>query len=99
MRLEIAERAEQDIEEIGDHIALDSPLAAEGVVAKIEAKFAAIAQQPLLYAEQSDIAPGFRRALVYPYSIWFRIKDVDTVRIERVVHGARDLQPLFESEG
>ncbi len=98
MRLEIAERAERDLEEIGDHIAQDNPLAADRVVEAIESKFATIGINPLLYAPQDDIAPGFRRALVGAYSIWFRIVDRKAVRIERIVHGARDFPSSFESE-
>ena len=93
--VEFSRQAERDLEEIGDFIARDNPLAADRVVGALHTKCLLIAQRPLLYSVREDIAPGFRRALARPYGIWFQVLASKTVRIERVVHGARDLSALF----
>lgn len=98
-RLIIGDQAEADLEEIAAFIAQDNPNAAARVVRTISAKCALIALQPELYPVREDIAPGFRRALARPYGIWFHILEDGAVRIERIVHGARDLPSLFESKG
>jgi toxin ParE1/3/4 len=95
----VSDQAEADLEEIGDFIAQDSPRAAIRVVAALRAKCALISLQPLLYPAREEIAPGFRRALCEPYGVWFQIMPDGAVRIERIVHGARDLGSLFEGKG
>ncbi|MFT3728516.1 MAG: type II toxin-antitoxin system RelE/ParE family toxin [Terricaulis sp.] len=95
-RLILSDQAEVDLEEIADYIAKDSPRAALRVVTALRAKCAIIAEQPELYPVLESITPEFRRALARPYGIWFQIAPDDTVRIERIVHGARDLPSLFE---
>jgi len=97
-RLIIADQAEADLEEIAAYIAQDNPRAAARVVAAILAKCDLIALQPELYPAREDIAPGFRRALARPYGVWFHILENGAVRIERIVHGARDLGALLGEE-
>lgn len=97
-RLIISNQAEADLEEIADHIAKDNPRAAARVVEAILQKCDLIALQPEIYPTLEDIAPGFRRALARPYGVWFQILDNQVVRIERIVHGARDLPTLLGPE-
>jgi toxin ParE1/3/4 len=49
---------------------------------------------PEAFPAREDIAPGLRMAVHRPYLIFFRI-ETDQIRIERVLHGARDLRELF----
>lgn len=95
-RLILSEKAEADLEEIAAHIAEESPRAAVQVIAAIRAKCELIALQPLLYPVREDIASGFRRALANPYGLWFQLLPDGSVRIERIVHGARDLPSLLK---
>ena len=53
---------------------------------------------PLAYAAREDLAPGLRMAAMGRYVIFFRVLG-DVVRIERVLHGARDLLALFGQGG
>lgn len=97
MKLEFSPEAIKDLEGIAAFIAMDSALAAERMLGAIREKCLVIAAQPLLYAPQDEF-PGYRRALAKPFGIWFRVVDNDIVRVERVVHGARDLPTLFDLE-
>ncbi len=53
-----------------------------------------LARFPLLGASREQLAPGLRVFSVGNYAIYYR-PEGDTVRIERVLHGARDAGSLF----
>jgi len=97
MRLHLSPFVPGDLEEIGDFIASDSPRHALRVIRLLRAKFKAIAKQPAIYRLRPEIAPDVRIAIVGQYVILFRIRN-RTVRIERVLHGNRNL-PDVMAEG
>jgi toxin ParE1/3/4 len=95
-RLLISPRAAADLEEIADYIARDNPLRAASFVAELEAKCRAVAAAPDLYPARADLAPDVRMAVHRRYLVFYRdLPGEDTVRIERVLHGARDVRRLF----
>lgn len=89
-------RARQDLLDIGDHIAKDSLVNARRFVAKLIEQCKRIGWAPLGYAGHEDLAPGLRMAALDRYVIFFRVVD-GVVRIERVLHGARNLPIIFGS--
>lgn len=93
--LVFAPLAERDLEDIGDYIAQDNPRAAVRMLKALHDQCALVARRPLLYPVRADIGPDFRHALVKPYGIWYRILPGE-VRIERILHGARDLPTLLK---
>ena len=84
-------KSRQDLLGIGDYIARDSRENARRFVGKLMAQCQRIGLAPMGYASREDLAPGLRMAPVDRYVIFFRVTDDSTVRIERVLHGARDL--------
>jgi plasmid stabilization system protein ParE len=94
MRLELSAFVEGDLDDIASHIAEDNPRRAVGFIREIRAKFADIAQHPLIYQLRPDIGEQARMATVGHYAILFRVMD-DRVRIERVAYGGRDLPALL----
>ncbi|MRR51583.1 MAG: type II toxin-antitoxin system RelE/ParE family toxin [Rhodocyclaceae bacterium] len=94
-------RSRQDLIEIGDYIAKDSRINARRFVTKLMDQCQRrIGRSPLGYASRDDLAPGLRIAALDRYVIFFRVVD-DAVRIERVLHGARNLPAVLtkDSEG
>lgn len=89
-------RARQDLLDIGDHIAKDSLANARRFVAKLMEQCKRIGRAPLGYVGRKDLAPGLRMAALDRYVIFFRVVD-GVVRIERVLHGARNLPVIFDS--
>lgn len=87
-------RARQDLIDIGDFIARDSRINARRFVAKLIEQCRRIGQAPLGYVGREDLVPGLRMAALGRYVIFFRVLD-RAVRIERVLHGARNLPMLF----
>ena len=94
-RLVLSPRAAADLEEIADYISRDNPTRAASFVAELETKCRAVAETPELYPARTDLAAGLRMAVHGRYLILYRdLTDENAVRIERVVHGARDLPRL-----
>lgn len=87
-------KSRQDLLDIGDYIAQDSRANARIFVAKLIEQCRRISRSPLGYVSREDLAPGLRMAALGSYVIFFRVLD-HVVRIERVLHGARNLPMLF----
>ena len=91
-------KSRQDLLDIGDYIAKDSRANARGFVAKLMDQCKHIGRAPLGYVGREDLAPGLRMAALDHYVIFFRVID-GAVRIERVLHGARNLPVVLGSSG
>lgn len=90
-------KSRQDLLDIGDYIAKDSRANARRFVDKLIEQCKRIGNAPLGYVGREDLAPGLRMAALGRYVIFFRVID-GTVRIERVLHGARNLPAVLESD-
>ena len=90
-------KSRQDLLDIGDYIAKDSRANARRFVGKLMEQCKRIGNAPLGYAGREDLAPGLRMAALGHYVVFFRVID-STVRIERVLHGARNLSAVLESD-
>lgn len=93
MRVTFAKRATGQLASIFDHIAKDNPRAAAKVVGRIEEVASSLADFPELGRPSSRI-PRLRWVAMpdFPYLIFYTIRSNDTVRIVRVLHGARQRQ-------
>jgi toxin ParE1/3/4 len=94
VRLELAPRVESDLTDIGEYIALHNPIRARTFVDELIAQIERIGQYPFSYRLRPDIGTEARAAVHQNYLILFRIVG-EVVRVERVVHGRRDLPKLF----
>jgi toxin ParE1/3/4 len=83
-------KSRQDLFDIGDYIAKDSRANARRFVARLVDQCKRIGRAPLGYVGRDDLAPVLRMAALDRYVIFFRVID-GVVRIERVLHGARNL--------
>lgn len=94
MKLLFSPRAALDLEEIADYIARDNRDRAVSFIDELEAHCHRIAEMPSAFPKRDDIEPGLQMAVHGNYLILFHT-DERTVRIERIVHGARQLQDLI----
>jgi toxin ParE1/3/4 len=90
-RLVFSPRAEADLEGIGDYIARDNPARAISFLDELRAHCDRIAATPGSYPAREDLAAGLRMAVHGRYLILFRTNP-NSVRIERILHGARRLR-------
>lgn len=83
-----------DLEEIAAYIAKHNPSRAISFVAELREEMTRIGENPLIYRLHPETAPEMRQAVFGRYLILFRVVD-DTVLVERVLHGARNLTAQF----
>jgi plasmid stabilization system protein ParE len=95
MLLRLSPCVPADLEEIVDFIAQDSPRHAVRLLRQLRARMKEIAKQPQLYRRRPELGVEARLATVGHYVILFRIRQ-NAVRIERVVHGSRELFSILE---
>jgi len=97
-RVQWAEAAVRDLEELIGYIAADSPVNAERVLNKLEKRARGLESAP----DRGRVVPelahfgirNWRELIVKPYRIIFRIEE-DTVNVLAVVDGRRELQDLL----
>ena len=94
MKLGISPLAEQDMEAIGDYIARDNPVRAVSFVEDLYQQCLMIAESPAIYRERPELGLSVRSCSYGRYLIVFRVLDTE-VRVERLLHGSRDIISLF----
>ncbi len=93
-------QVEEDLISIYSYIALDSPAAADRVLAKLQKGVDTVARNPRLFQHRPDIRPSARIVIEGPYLVLYEIHpDSDNgpireVEIVRVVDGRRNLKHL-----
>jgi plasmid stabilization system protein ParE len=92
----LAPRAEKDLNDLAAYIAQRNPERAYSYAGEILRACETIGFAPTAYAKRSEIAPGLRMAGHPPYVIFFRILKTH-VRVERIIHGARDMRRAYRS--
>lgn len=94
MRVDIAEDAERDLEEIADFIAQENPMRAASFVMELRKKAFAIGRAPNAYPPRPLFGDGIRVSIRRPYLIVFRIR-ARRVEVLRILHGARDAAAIL----
>ena len=89
--------AEQDLLGIWDHIAQDSPDAADRVWADLHERFELLLKFPKMGESQERYRPGLRSVVEGSYIIFYE-SEPDGILIYRVLHGARQWQNLLSLE-
>ena len=97
-RVQWAEAAVRDLEELISYIAADSPLNAERILDKLEKRAQTLESTPVRGRVVPELAHfgirNWRELIVKPYRIIYRI-DEDTVNVLAVLDGRRDLQDML----
>ncbi|WJY16922.1 type II toxin-antitoxin system RelE/ParE family toxin [Pectobacteriaceae bacterium CE90] len=94
MKLGISPLAEQDMEAIGDYIAQDNPVRAVSFMEELYQQCLLIAETPVIYRERPELGQCVRSCSYGRYLIVFSVLDTE-VRVERLLHGSRDITTLF----
>ena len=91
MRIEFSPLAQTDLEAIGDYIEQDSPGNAIRFIEALRSQCQRLARAPMAYVARPELAEGLRSCAYGRYVIFFR-PGADLIRIERVLHSARDVR-------
>ena len=89
--------AEADILEIWDYIADDSLAAADRWVDRLDEQFRMLAAQPMMGRAREELAPGVRSFPFGRYVVFYMPLN-DGIDVVRVLHGARDIDAVFNPE-
>ena len=90
MRVVLSPQTVIDLEEIGDYIARDNPRHAVTFIAEIQAKCHKLGHAPSIGTARPELGEGVRMLPHGSYLIFYREHET-TLRIERVMHSARDI--------
>ena len=91
----VAAAARSDLDDIWFYIAQDNVEAADKFIRFIVAKFPKLAAWPEIGRQREELSPRLRSLVVGQHVIFYRPME-NGIEIVRVLHGARDLPPLFE---
>jgi toxin ParE1/3/4 len=86
--------AELDLIEIWDYIAENNETGADAFIDVIDQKLHTLAERPNMGRPRPELAEGLRSFPIGRYVIFYR-PIPDGVEIVRVLHGARDLETIF----
>lgn len=96
--LEFTGPALRDLEKLRSYVATDSGSAfrAQAFVERIKLRCETLSAFPLAGRLRPEFLPDIRSIAVRPIVVFYRyLEDRDTVRVERVVDGRRDLGTIF----
>ena len=91
----MSRQAEMDLAEITDFIARENPARAFAFEEELVEHARKIGRAPLAYAARPDLCDGLRSCVHGSYVIFFTLDDRG-VRIERILHGSRDIGSLLD---
>ena len=96
MSLQFSPAAENDLEAIADYVAQDSPANAVRFIDDLRIQCQRLLKAPMAYVARPELGKGLRSCAYGRYVIFFR-PTAKLVRIERILHSARDIQAQFDS--
>ncbi len=94
-QLRISPRASSDLIEIWIYIADDSVANADAFIDKLYQAIQALGRQPGSGRHREELAPGIQSFPFGRYIIFYRAV-TSGIEIVRVLHGARDIENIFE---
>lgn len=93
--IRFTEPAVQDLEQIYDYIAQDNIEAAERLKTRLKNLWRSAAENPGIGRKRDHWQPNIRSVREGNYLILYRPIE-DGIEIVRIVHGARDIEALFD---
>lgn len=95
-KFELAESAKSDLKEIWTYLAQLNTNAADKILRGLKKKFQLLAENPKLGRIQNDFLLNLRSFPYKDYTIFY-LPTEDGVEIYRVLHGARNIEDLFDT--
>lgn len=91
----VSATARTDLDDIWFYIAQDDVTAADKFIQAVISKFLKLAEWPEIGRQREELSPRLRSLAVGRCVIFYRPME-SGIEVVRVLHGARDLPPLFE---
>jgi toxin ParE1/3/4 len=87
--------AAQDLEEIGDYLDARNPSAAYRFVRDLRGRCGKLADMPLRGVARPEFGETVRSFAFRRYVVFYSVSEQD-IRIERILHGARDIRAVLD---
>ncbi len=87
--------ADDDLFDIWLFVSQDNEAAATKVLTKIKKTLERLARQPRGGRDRSELMRGLRSFACRPYVVFYRVLG-DDIELVRVIHGARDIEAIFD---
>ena len=95
LQVRLSPRARFDLIEIWTYIADDSVARADAFIDRVDRTMRLLGGNSRAGRRRDELAPGILSFPLGRYVIFYRMIQ-DTIEIVRVLHGARDIQTIFE---
>jgi toxin ParE1/3/4 len=95
LKVAITDAAERDLEDIGDWIARDNPGRALSFVRELRTCCMGLSRQPKRFQVVARYALADVRRRVHGAYLIFYVVARDEIKVIRILHGARDFEPLL----
>ena len=95
MKLVLTKQSKSDLDDIWDYIAQDNPDIADTFIDQIYEKCLLLADTPTIGRERPELMEGIRSFPNGKYLIFYHTKE-ETILIDRVLSGYRDLPAVFD---
>jgi toxin ParE1/3/4 len=92
-----APEAIADLEAIGKYIASENPRAAVRFLEALRERCERLGYSPHIGIRRTQFRRDYRSISYRSYVIFYRLEE-SGVRIERIIHGARDLDAIFHDD-
>lgn len=96
-RIRFTEPAAQDLEEIYNYIAVDNLAAADALLSRLQKQWRRAAENPGVGRKRDELKPNLCSVTEGNYLVFYR-QVADGIEIVRILHGARDIETLFENQ-
>jgi toxin ParE1/3/4 len=96
-KVSLLPKAEEDLQEIIDYIAIDRPMVAAKIISRFESAFERLERNPLIgnRSKESRLRIlGYRFLVVSSYIIFYKVQP-KFVFIYRILHGARNYSEIL----
>jgi len=93
----IRPKALEDLAEIWAYIAEDSPRQADAFASALNREIRNLARRPLIGHTRPELLTGLR-SLPFGRYVIFYLPRKRGIEVVRLLHGARDLKPLFDED-
>jgi toxin ParE1/3/4 len=95
--LNLSDAAKDDLYEIWKYVADDNIVEADRLIDTIKRRYSRLETFPNMGHSREELGTGLRTITSGAYVIFYTVEN-DNVEIARIIHGARDLDELFDSE-
>lgn len=96
-RVRFTREARADLRAIKEHVHSENPRAARRLIEALQERAARLSDMPHIGRTRAELHPAIRSIAHGNYLLFYTVEP-DIVWIQRIIHGARDIDAVFEDD-